>query len=96
MEERTLEESMILSLDGKDKNILKYVPYILQDFWEIGTSADDVISVIKKYKKDYSNLNVLDLGSGKGAVSIKIASDLKCKCLGIDGMDEFIIFSNNK
>ena len=41
-------------------------------------------------------MNVLDLGSGKGAVSIKIASELSCKCLGIDGIDEFIIFSNNK
>jgi cyclopropane fatty-acyl-phospholipid synthase-like methyltransferase len=39
---------------------------------------------------------VLDLGSGKGAVSIKIASELKCKCFKIDGIDDFVNFSNNK
>ena len=38
----------------------------------------------------------MDLGSGKGAVSIKIASELGCKCLGIDGINDFVIFSNNK
>ena len=96
MEDRTLEESMIIALDGKDKKILKHIPYILQDFWEIGTSADDVIKVIKKYKQNYSKLAVLDLGSGKGAVSIKISSELKCKCHGIYGMEEFIEFSNKK
>ena len=96
MEDRSLEESMILALDGKDKNILRYIPYILQDFWEIGTSAGDVIKVIKKYKQNYSKLTVLDLGSGKGAVSIKISSELKCKCHGIDGMEEFIAFSIKK
>ena len=56
MEKITLEESIINALDGTDKNILKYIPYILQDFWELGTSVDDVLKIIRKYKQNYSNL----------------------------------------
>src|SRR5215510_12498964 len=96
MEFKTLEESVLAALDGTEIGLLKYLPYILQDFWELGTSADEIIPIIKKYKANYSNLNILDLGSGKGAISIKIASELKCKCFGIDGMDDFVIYSKNK
>ena len=38
----------------------------------------------------------MDLGSGKGAVSINIAMELKCKCFGIDAIEDFVVFSNNK
>ena len=38
----------------------------------------------------------MDLGSGKGAISIKIASELGCKCFGIDGVNDFVTFSKNK
>ena len=96
MEFKTLEESVLAALDGTEIGLLKYLPYILQDSWELGTSADEIIPIIKKYKINYSNLNIFDLGSGKGAISIKIASELKCKCFGIDGMDDFVIFSKNK
>ena len=96
MENKTLEESIITAMDGSNIDLLKYLPYILQDFWEIGSSPDEIIKIIRKYKTDYSNLNVLDLGSGKGAVSIKIAKELSCKCFGIDAIDDFVIFSNNK
>jgi len=93
---KTIEESIITAMDGTDTRLVKYLPYILQDFWEIGTSSEEVIKIIKKYKTDYANLSVLDLGSGKGAVSIKIALELKCKCFGIDAIDDFVVFSNHK
>jgi ubiquinone/menaquinone biosynthesis C-methylase UbiE len=44
----------------------------------------------------YSNLRVLDLGCGKGAVSVKLAAALKCNCYGIDGISEFIETSKEK
>jgi cyclopropane fatty-acyl-phospholipid synthase-like methyltransferase len=96
MENKLLEESIITAMDGKNIDLVKYLPYILLDFWEIGTSPEEIIKIIKKYKTNYSSLNVLDLGSGKGAVSIKIASELGCKCFGIDAIDDFVVFSNNK
>ena len=93
---KTIDESIITAMDGTDTALVKYLPYILQDFWEIGSSPEEIIKIIRKYKTNYSDLNVLDLGSGKGAVSIKISSELKCKCFGIDAIDDFVIFSNNK
>jgi len=96
MENKTLEESIIAAMEGTDKELVKYLPYILQDVWEMGSSPDDIINIIKKHRKDYSSINILDLGSGKGAVSIKIALELKCKCFGIDGIEDFVVFSNNK
>jgi ubiquinone/menaquinone biosynthesis C-methylase UbiE len=38
----------------------------------------------------------LDLGCGKGAVSVKLAAKLKCKCYGIDAIPEFIASSKEK
>jgi cyclopropane fatty-acyl-phospholipid synthase-like methyltransferase len=96
MENKPLEDSIITSMDSKNIGLIKYLPFILQDFWEIGTSPEEIIKIIKKYKTNYSRINVLDLGSGKGAVSIKIASELGCNCFGIDGIDDFVIFSNSK
>jgi cyclopropane fatty-acyl-phospholipid synthase-like methyltransferase len=96
MENLSLEKSIITAMDGKDTRLIVHLPYILQDFWEIGSSTEEIIKIIKKYKSNYSSLNVLDLGSGKGAVSIKISLELGCKCFGVEGIDDFVVFSNNK
>jgi hypothetical protein len=67
---KTVEESVITAMTGteEDVDIVKYLPYILQDFWEIGSIPEEIIKIIKKHKTNYAGLNVLDLGSGKGAV----------------------------
>jgi SAM-dependent methyltransferase len=96
MTNTTLEENITAAMEDFDVNLIKYYPYLFQDFWELGTATEEIISLIKKHKLDYSNLTVLDLGSGKGAVSIKIASKLKCRCFGIDGLDDFVTYANNK
>ena len=96
MENKTLEESIIYAMEGTDKRLIKYLPYILQDVWEMGSSSEEIIDTIKKYKQNYSDLSILDLGSGKGAVSIKIALELGCKCFGIDGIKEFAEYANKK
>lgn len=86
----TIEESVVMAMDGTDSNIFPYLPYILQDLWEIGASPEVVLKLIKKHTTDHSNLNVLDLGCGKGAVLIKLAKELNCQCHGIDAVKEFI------
>lgn len=94
---KTIEESLATSMD-KNQNvaIVPFLPNIFQDFWEMGTSSEIVINLVQKYFQDYSNLNVLDLGCGKGAVLVKLAEKLKCKCIGIDGISKFIETSKVK
>ena len=96
MTKKTVEESIADALELPDIALIKYLPYIFQDFWELGSSSEEFIKIIWKHKEGYSSLNVLDLGSGKGAVSIKIASELGCRCFGIDAVEDFVNHSINK
>ena len=66
----TVEESVVMAMDGTSSNLFPFLPYIFQDLWEIGTSPEIVLTLVKKHTTDYSNLKVLDLGCGKGAVLI--------------------------
>lgn len=87
---KSVEESIAASMDCSEEALLSHLPYILQDFWEIGASPEVIVQLIRKHKKDFPALKVLDLGCGKGAVSITIASELRCHCYGIDAMSAFI------
>ena len=92
----TVEESVVMAMDGASSNLFPYLPYILQDLWEIGTSPEIVLTLVKKYTTDSSNLRVLDLGCGKGAVLIKLAKEFGCYCYGVDAVEEFIEEAKNK
>ncbi|MDR0332013.1 MAG: class I SAM-dependent methyltransferase [Dysgonamonadaceae bacterium] len=93
---KTLEESIAVAMDVQETAIVPFLSYILQDFWEIGTSPEIVINLVQKHCQDYSTLRVLDLGCGKGAVSVKLAATLNCNCLGIDGVSGFIETAKEK
>ena len=92
----TIEESVVMAMDGTDIELYPYLSYILQDIWEIGSDPDVIIKVIKNHFTSYSDLKLLDLGCGKGAVSIKIAKELGCHCYGIDALSDFINYANQK
>ncbi|MCL2511687.1 MAG: class I SAM-dependent methyltransferase [Bacteroidales bacterium] len=94
---KTLEESIAAAMDAQQNMaIIPFLPYILQDFWGLGTPSEIVINLIQKHCEDYSTLNILDLGCGKGAVSVKLAEALKCNCYGIDAIPEFIETAKEK
>lgn len=93
---KSVEDSVVTAMDGTDRELFHYLPYILQDLWEIGSSPEIIISMVKKHKKNPSKLKILDLGCGKGAVSIKLAHKLNCRCVGIDALKEFIEEANKK
>jgi ubiquinone/menaquinone biosynthesis C-methylase UbiE len=94
---KTLEQSIAAAMDAQqDTAIIPFLPYILQDFWELGTPTEVVVNLVQKHCKNYSTLRVLDLGCGKGAVSVKLAAALKCNCYGIDGIPEFIETAKEK
>jgi len=93
---KTIEESVVTAMDGSDKELFPYLPYILQDLWEIGADPDTIVRLINKYFNNYTDLKVLDLGCGKGAVSIKVSKELGCTCYGIDAIPEFIEYAQLK
>jgi cyclopropane fatty-acyl-phospholipid synthase-like methyltransferase len=93
---KTIEESVVIAMDGSDKELYPFLPYILQDLWEIGADPDAIIKLITKNFDNFSDLKVLDLGCGKGAVSVKVAKKLGCTCYGIDAITEFIEFAQQK
>ncbi|MDY6958630.1 MAG: class I SAM-dependent methyltransferase [Halobacteriota archaeon] len=93
---KSLEECVVTAMDGTDSELFTYLPYMLQDIWEIGTDPEIIIGLIGRYFKEYKNLKVLDLGCGKGAVSIKVAYKYGCNCHGIDAMPEFILNARKK
>lgn len=93
---KSLEESIAVAMECTDTSLVAYLPYILQDFWELGSSSSDIILLIEKHLTDYSKLKILDIGCGKGAVSVKIAEKFNCECWGFDGIGEFIEEANRK
>jgi SAM-dependent methyltransferase len=84
-----IKRSVVNSLDGVEIELFSYLPYILQDIWEIGADASIMLTLITESIEN-RNLRILDLGCGKGAVSIRLAKELRCKVKGIDAMPEFI------
>lgn len=86
----SLESSIATSMDCFDNELVAFLPFILQDFWEFGSPAEPVLRLIEKYGKGVASTRFLDLGCGKGSVSIQCASRFGCRCLGIDGVADFI------
>lgn len=73
-----------------DEFTLPYLPYLLQDLWALGSSVEDIIHLLQSLNLPRGETNVLDLGCGKGAVSIQVAEKLGFKVTGIDAMEPFI------
>ena len=88
MKEKT-KKSISASLEAEE-NLLPYMPYLLQDLWALGSSVDQILELTGSLGLSPENSSILDLGCGKGAVSVQIASRFKIKVVGIDAMKEFL------
>ena len=84
------EEKLAGSLTAETTELLPFLPYLLQDFWELGSAPWTMVQLIKKHVKLSEHTRVLDLACGKGPVSVKIAQNLQVKVKGIDLIPEFI------
>ncbi len=86
----------MMAMDCKEKELLPFLPYILQDFWEMGSDPDSMIEIIRRFTTADDSISVLDLGCGKGAVSVGIARRFHCTCQGVDAIPEFIDYAQRK
>jgi len=91
-----LQESALKSLDGTSTELLKFIPYLLQDLWELGSSSKKTIKMIyeNEVHKQFAKLRILDLGCGKGGISIPIAKEFNAEIFGIDAIPDFIVEAN--
>ena len=73
-----------------DKKLLPYMPYLLQDLWALGCAVDQILDLFDTLPLSPDTAKVLDLGCGKGAVSVQIASKFGFHVEGVDAMPEFL------
>lgn len=88
-----LEKKLAKSLTAETTDLIPYLPYLLQDLWELGSSPEDIKELIKNNIQMSQETKVLDLACGKGAVGVQLARAFGCKVKGIDIMPEFIEYA---
>ncbi|MCL2017140.1 MAG: class I SAM-dependent methyltransferase [Defluviitaleaceae bacterium] len=95
-ENEDVKNRLAKSLTAESVELLPFLPYLLQDFWELGSEPAIMINLISNHAKLPQNAAILDLGCGKGAVSVKIAQQLKIPITGVDIMPSFIAVAQAK
>ena len=91
-----IEEKLARSLTAETTELLPFLPYLLQDFWELGSDPDVMIKLIEKHVNISENMRILDLACGKGAASVRIAQKLQVGVKGIDLIPDFVEFASKK
>lgn len=98
--EKTLQESVALAMDCDELAILPHLPYLLQDFYELGSSPPDIAMIARENAPARpagpAGLRALELGCGKGAVIAEVCASFGCEGLGVDAVPEFIEFARAK
>lgn len=72
-----------------DPALLPYVPELLADLEELGSDAEWIVEVLEALELPDAT-TVVDLGCGKGAVSVEIADELDFTVTGIELFEPFI------
>lgn len=84
------------SLTAETTELIPYLPDLLQDIYLLGSSPDDMIRLIRQHVPLTGETTAIDLGCGKGAVSIALAKELGISVKGIDLLPKFIQEARNK
>jgi len=90
------QEKLAASLTAKTTELLPFLPYLLQDFWELGSDPGVIAGLIEKHAGVSEDTKVLDLACGKGAVSVKVAQKLRVRVKGVDIIPAFTEFAAQK
>jgi len=96
MEKLSVEEKLAKSLTAEDTRLIEFLPYLLQDLWDLGSSPEDIEKLLSEYTDVTKESKILDLACGKGAVSINLAEKFSCKVTGIDIIEDFVEYAKQK
>jgi cyclopropane fatty-acyl-phospholipid synthase-like methyltransferase len=86
---KSIDESISYSLEATI-GILPFLPQLLKDMWALGSSPEFVVQLLKPLNLIPGDTRALDLGCGKGAVSITLAKEFGFKNVGIDACSDFL------
>jgi 2-polyprenyl-3-methyl-5-hydroxy-6-metoxy-1,4-benzoquinol methylase len=70
--------------------LLPFIPELLADLWALGSSLDVIVELLRPLGLPAEATRVLDLGCGKGAVSLALARGFGFQALGVDFFEPFI------
>ena len=79
-----------------EKKLLPYMSYLLQDLWALGSSVDQILDLISTLPLSPGVTKILDLGCGKGALCVRLASKFGFYAVGVDAMPEFLKEAHKK
>jgi ubiquinone/menaquinone biosynthesis C-methylase UbiE len=89
-------ELVAASLSATDIRLMDHIPYLLQDLWELGSDPQEIAGMLAGPAQLGASSRVLDLGCGKGAVSVEVARRIGCIVEGRDLMAPFIDVARRK
>jgi SAM-dependent methyltransferase len=69
--------------------LLPLLPELLADLWALGSDPELISELLRKHGL-VAGARVLDLGCGKGAVSIALAREIGARVIGVDAFEPFI------
>jgi len=70
--------------------LLPFIPELVADLWVLGSSLDTIVELIRSLNLPPGGARILDLGCGKGAISINLAKEFGFRSLGVDLFEPFI------
>lgn len=88
MDERQQEE-VAKALEAPPE-LMPFLPELLADLWVLGSSLDTMVSLVRPLELPAGETRVLDLGCGKGAVSITLAQEFGFQVRGVDLFEPFV------
>lgn len=74
---------------GVPEALLPLLPELLADIWQLGSWPAHIVDTLRSVGIK-ADSKVLELGSGKGAVAVHIAGELRCRVTGIDLFEPFL------
>ncbi len=87
--DKNTEKSISKSLEARPE-LLPYLPELLVDLWALGSSPDLIVEILRPLNLPSSSTRALDLGCGKGVVSVTLARELGFQIVGIDACKAFL------
>lgn len=90
-----LSNQIAASLDATPE-LLPFIPELFADVWALGGSPETMVELLRPLGLSGPATRLLDLGCGKGATSVTVASELGCRVHGVDGFGPFIDEAKNR